>query len=141
MEVHPSLNLKKGDKILGRKYLLKATLGKGQQSKVKLGIRLTDGMTCAIKVHYGLADEDKVKLSREVLALQNLDHPHIVKLVDSFAEAKEEKIADPSSMTFEEKHKDAEYIICLEHAGGRDLIQCLMHTGKFEETTGRYYFK
>jgi serine/threonine protein kinase len=141
MEVHPSLSLKKGDKILGRKYLLKSTLGKGQQSKVKLGIRLKDGMTCAIKVHYGLSEEDKVKLSREVLALQNLDHPSIVRLVDSFAEADEEKIADPAAMTFEANKKDAEYIICLEHAGGRDLIQCLMHTGKFDENTGRFYFR
>jgi hypothetical protein len=69
MEAHPSVSIKKGDKILGRKYLLKHTLGKGQQSKVKLGIRLSDGLTCAIKVHYGLSEEDKVKLSREVLAL------------------------------------------------------------------------
>ena len=141
MEVHPSLTLKKGDKILGKKYLLKSTLGKGQQSKVKLGIRLTDGMTCAIKVHYGLSEEDKVKLSREVLALQNLNHPHIVKLIDSFAEAQEQKISDPETMTFEDNAKDAEYIICLEHAGGRDLIQVLMHTGKFDESTGRFYFK
>jgi serine/threonine protein kinase len=141
MQVHPSLKLKKGDKILGRKYLLKSTLGKGQQSKVKLGIRLSDGMTTAIKVHYGLAEEDKVKLAREVLALQNLEHPNIVRLVDSFAEALEEKLADPAAMTFEAKTKNAEYIICLEHAGGRDLIQVLMHTGKFDEDTGRFYFR
>lgn len=122
MEVHPSLSVKKGDKILARKYLLKHTLGKGQQSKVKLGIRLSDGLTCAIKVHYGLSEEDKVKLSREVLALQNLEHPNIVRLIDSFAEGKEEKVDDIAAQTFEEKSKDAEYIICLEHAGGRDLI-------------------
>jgi serine/threonine protein kinase len=141
MESHPSITLKKGDKLLGRKYLLKHTLGKGQQSKVKYAIRLSDGLMVAIKIHYGLGDDDKIKLAREVLALQNLDHPNIVKLVDSFASAKEEKLDDPEEATFEEKTKDAEYIIVLEHAGGRDLIQCLMHTGKFDELTGRFYFQ
>jgi serine/threonine protein kinase len=70
-----------------------------------------------------------------------MDHPNIVQLVDSIAEAKEEKIDDPVAHTFEEKSKDAEYVIALEHAGGRDLIQCLMHTGNFDEKTGRFYFK
>lgn len=69
-------------------YMLARELGSGAFSVVKLGVHLETGHKTAVKVipKKKLSDEDYQSLLTEIEILSSLDHPHIIKLYETFDE-------------------------------------------------------
>lgn len=72
-------------------YMLARELGSGAFSVVKLGVNLETGHKTAVKVipKKKLSDEDYQSLLTEIEILSSLDHPHIIKLYETFDEGEE----------------------------------------------------
>lgn len=93
------LNLKKqptcsDDVILNKieDYQMIRHLGSGAYATVKLGQNKKTKQKVAIKIYpkYKLNDATKRKaVQREIICMQKLEHPNIVKLYDNFETAKE----------------------------------------------------
>merc|ERR1719399_710930 len=67
-------------------------LGKGKFSIVYMAKRLTDGMMCALKkinIFDMMVPKQREKCLKEVRLLQSLDHPNIVRLLDSIIDNNE----------------------------------------------------
>jgi len=71
-----------------RAYTLGVKLGSGTFSVVRQGTRKTDGRKFAVKCikDAGLTEEDKEALETEVEILKEMNHPHIMNLIDYFEE-------------------------------------------------------
>lgn len=72
-------------------YMLARELGSGAFSVVKLGVNLESGQKTAVKVvsKKKLSEEDYASLLTEIEILSHLDHPHIIKLFETFDEGTE----------------------------------------------------
>lgn len=69
-------------------YLLSKELGTGAFSVVRLGINKVTGKNAAVKIvtKKKLLHDDLMALNNEMEILSNLDHPHIIKLYETFNE-------------------------------------------------------
>jgi len=69
-------------------YMLARELGSGAFSVVKLGVNLETGQKTAVKVvpKKKLSEEDYASLLMEIEILSLLDHPHIIRLIETFDE-------------------------------------------------------
>jgi serine/threonine protein kinase len=76
-------NLPIGSKVLDGEYLLGETLGKGVTSLVKKGVRLSDGLEVAVKLHKRPTKEDIAGLAKEVDILNRMPHQNMVNLVET----------------------------------------------------------
>lgn len=69
-------------------YVMGEELGKGAFAPVKKATHKGSKTTCAVKLYQKdkLKPDDAEKLKREIVILQSLDHPNIIKLLDIFSE-------------------------------------------------------
>jgi NIMA (never in mitosis gene a)-related kinase len=68
-------------------FSIHGVVGRGKFSTVYLATRKSDGLTVALKkIKLGVGEESRVrqKCLREVQLLQSLDHPNIIRYLDSF---------------------------------------------------------
>ncbi|CAE8618105.1 unnamed protein product [Polarella glacialis] len=82
--------LQPGQVIQG--YEIMKPLGKGKFSIVYMAKHLSDGLMCAMKkinIFDMMVPKQREKCMKEVKLLQSLDHPNIVKLLDSFIDQHE----------------------------------------------------
>jgi NIMA (never in mitosis gene a)-related kinase len=95
-------------------YEVHQLVGRGKFSKVHKGLRKYDGMVCALKfVDLSCADEETRDRSlQEIRFYQSLNHPHIIKYLDSFI------------------NRDTRLVIVLEWAGYGDLKRQLSQIKK-----------
>lgn len=73
-------------------YEIMKPLGKGKFSIVYMAKHLPDGLMCAVKkinIFDMMVPKQREKCLKEVRLLQSLDHPNIVKLLDSFIDHQE----------------------------------------------------
>mmetsp|Transcript_11598 Transcript_11598/g.27036 ORF Transcript_11598/g.27036 Transcript_11598/m.27036 type:complete len:778 (-) Transcript_11598:102-2435(-) len=73
-------------------YEIQKPLGKGKFSVVYMAKRLSDELMCALKkinIFDMMVPKQREKCMKEVRLLQSLDHPNIVKLLDSFVDSSE----------------------------------------------------
>jgi len=77
-----------GNKKFNQSYMLARELGSGAFSVVKLGVHLETGKKSAVKIvsKKKLSEEDLTSLMMEIQILSELDHPHIIKLFETFDE-------------------------------------------------------
>jgi serine/threonine protein kinase len=77
-----------GNRKFNQCYMLAKELGSGAFSIVKLGIHLETGKKTAVKIvsKKKLSEEDFASLMTEIEILAELDHPHIIKLFETFDE-------------------------------------------------------
>ena len=108
-------------------YRITEQLGQGATAKVFLGLDNAD-KSYAIKV---MNREDTELVKSELDALNNLNHPNIVNLVEYNQNGHFEKSG---------KKTDISYIV-LELADGGELIDYVMTNGPFEENMARFFFQ
>eukprot|EP00599_Poterioochromonas_sp_BG-1_P005139 CAMPEP_0173154120 /NCGR_PEP_ID=MMETSP1105-20130129/13288_1 /TAXON_ID=2985 /ORGANISM="Ochromonas sp., Strain BG-1" /LENGTH=399 /DNA_ID=CAMNT_0014070229 /DNA_START=350 /DNA_END=1549 /DNA_ORIENTATION=+ len=77
-----------GNKKFAQNYMLARELGSGAFSVVKLAMHLETGQKAAVKIvsKKKLSDEDYQALMMEIQILSELDHPHIIKLFETYDE-------------------------------------------------------
>lgn len=115
-------------------YILKDTLGKGGYATVKLAEHSETGKECALKI---MRKKDMSKTSEEmfkneVSIMKELDHQNLIKILD-FSEEAEYTIPDGRSMEV--------CYIALELAKGGEIFDFIAETGRFSESTARFYFR
>ena len=71
-------------------YKIQCSIGKGNYATVKKAKNRSTGEPVAVKIltKKNMTDEDKVAIQTEIDVLKQLDHPHIVKLLDVFEDEK-----------------------------------------------------
>lgn len=110
-------------------YTLGRTLGSGVSCKVKLAKDNT-GARYAIKlIHSDEAFDELV--TKEVEALQHLQHRNIVRLVE----------VGQGQMINNKKGSKLVKFIVLELVGGGELFDFVALGGRLSEAEARYYFK
>lgn len=79
------------DKKFNQVYMLTRELGSGAFSVVRLGIVKATGQNTAVKIinKKKLSPEDTVALTTEIEILGSLNHPHIIKLYETYDEVAE----------------------------------------------------
>lgn len=107
-------------------YRIMEQLGQGATAKVFLGLDPND-KAYAIKV---MNRDDVEMVKSELEALDNLNHPNIVNMVEYKTDGYFEKGS---------KKTDISYIV-LELADGGELIDYVMTNGAFEEKMSRFFF-
>lgn len=77
-----------GNKKFAQNYMLARELGSGAFSVVKLAMHLETGQKAAVKIvsKKKLSDEDYQALMMEIQILSELEHPHIIKLYETYDE-------------------------------------------------------
>jgi len=101
-------------------------LGQGATAKVFLGLDPSD-KAYAIKV---MNKEDVEMVKSELEALNALNHPNIVNLVEYKTDGEFEKGSKKTEISY----------IVLELADGGELIDYVMTNGPFEERMARFFF-
>jgi predicted ATPase len=106
-------------KLLKDRYRLSDPIGEGQMGMVYRGLDLSSGQTVAIK-HLRpelivTNPENLARFEREVEALGRLNHPNIIKLIDSVYDGED-------------------YYLVLEYLDGGDLVGLLQTTGRLTIT-------
>ena len=110
------------------KYILGRDLGSGVSCKVKLAKDSTN-TRYAIKILKSVADFDEL-VQTEIEALNALDHPHIIKLIET----------GTGTQTHSKKGtKQVKYIV-LEIAQGGELFDFVALGGALSEETARFFF-
>jgi serine/threonine protein kinase len=65
------------------KFQVIRTIGSGVSCKAKLGLDLETGKKVAIKImNNDLSASDQELINAEVTAMKNLDHKHVIKLIE-----------------------------------------------------------
>lgn len=112
------------------KYNIYRTLGRGGTCKVKLGREQGTGEPVAVKIMNDDLDEEDLELvMNEVEAIQSIDHPNVIKIL----ECGEDDYVKPKGTS------RVNYII-VQHAAGGELFDFIADTGRFPEPLARYYF-
>eukprot|EP00347_Sterkiella_histriomuscorum_P002389 403368348 len=124
--------------ILNGKYIMLSTLGEGNTSKVYLAQTVTEPKTyVAIKIlreEFLARDEDSRKaVVNEVVILQTLKHPNIIKIVE-FGDGGQ--VLKPSGRVL-----NGLVFIVLELVQGGLLFDVCQLLGGLGEDGGRYFFK
>ena len=121
---------------LDGKYELGKTLGKGQFSKVRIGVKIENKNKFAIKIierdNPALDDRFLKLIQAEVTTLSKLSHPHIVNMYDY----NENGIVTASPSGIQKKV----LFMALELVPNGELFDYLATTGKFSEPMCRLYF-
>ena len=119
--------------VLG--YQLGRTLGKGMSGKVKLGTRLSDGKTFALKFinTENMTPRSWEMLDREIKAMEKLNHPNILNLVQHDMRVQYPRLRNKGFVEMP--------MLVLELSEGGELFEFLMETGYLEEEVARTYFK
>jgi len=116
-------------------YQLLNTLGQGAFSKVKL-VKDEEGKKFAMKIMKSDSkkskDQENNIFLNEVKVMKELDHPNILKLIDSKSKAEAIR-ADGSKLKLK--------YMTLEYAEGGELFDYIAETGRFSEDQARYFFK
>lgn len=118
-------------------YMLIKKLGKGVSCSVFMGKHAKSGKLMAIKV--ARTDNKKIRqnlidMARERKILEKLNHDRIIKLDQTFELKSRELIRSGK--------KDENVACCgMVLAKRGEIIDFLIHTGKFEIKLARYYFK
>jgi len=117
-----------------KQYLIKHTLGSGLQGKVKLGIDTNTNRPVALKI----VDKSKVgerelqNLIKEIKSMKMMkSHPSVLQLVEVLYDEVYHKKNGSSIRAI---------VIVLELAEGGELLDFMMHTGRFSEQVARTYF-
>lgn len=118
-------------------YMLARELGSGAFSVVKLGVNLETGQKTAVKVvsKKKLSDEDYASLLMEIEILSQLDHPHIIRLYETFDEGTDFYIVTElveGGELFDRIVSKAHYT----EKEARDLIKSLLETLNYMHTVG-----
>lgn len=82
-----------GRRVIGGRYRLDAPLDRGSMGSVYRGTRLADGVSVAIKIlhaRFATGSRHAARFRREAEVTARLDHPHIVRLLDSSEGTKSE---------------------------------------------------
>jgi len=105
--------------VLGR-YLPETILGEGAYGTVYKAVDIVSNKYVAIKYQSKvvLTEKDLYYSRREAQVLKKLDHPNIVKLIESFED-------------------DTAFILVMEMAEGGDLLEYANQKGGFTETEAR----
>jgi serine/threonine protein kinase len=124
--------------VLNGKYNLLSTLGEGNTSKVYLASLVDEPtMFVAIKIlkdEFLAKDKDaKQAVVNEVVILQSLKHPNIVKIIEFGDQG---KITKPSG-----RHIPNQVFIVLEFVSGGLLFDVCQLIGGLGEDAGRFFFK
>ena len=124
-------NLKEKDKIIKNEnkkiiddYLIKDTIGKGTFSTVKLGENIKTKEKVAIKIlnkEKIKANEDLVRIKREIKILSMMDHPNIIK-------------------TYKITENEKNYYIIMEYCDGGELFNYIVEKEKLDENEASMFF-
>eukprot|EP01035_Chromulina_nebulosa_P037969 gene37969-51277_t len=111
----------KDAKKFNQTYMLARELGSGAFSVVKLGIHHETGQKTAVKIvsKKKLSEEDYASLLTEIDILKSLDHPHIIKLYETFDEG-----------------NDFYIVTELVEGGARDLVKLMLETIDYVHQSG-----
>ena len=113
-----------GAKKMIDEYLIKDTIGKGTFSTVKLGEHITTKQKVAIKIlnkEKIKANEDLVRIKREIKILSMMDHPNIIK-------------------TYKITENAKNYYIIMEYCDGGELFNYIVEKEKLEENEASMFF-
>eukprot|EP00827_Trimyema_finlayi_P003246 TRINITY_DN298_c0_g1_i8.p1 TRINITY_DN298_c0_g1~~TRINITY_DN298_c0_g1_i8.p1 ORF type:complete len:330 (-),score=99.97 TRINITY_DN298_c0_g1_i8:13-1002(-) len=114
-------------------FVLLKTLGKGLNSKVKLGFHTGQQKNYAIKIiHSENYQANLLTIQKEIGVLQSLKHPNIINLL-SFNEKKPYKKKNGQI-------KNVTYLV-LELGQKGELFDYVANTGYFSEPIARFYFR
>jgi len=124
-------NLKGKDKIIKNEnkkiiddYLIKDTIGKGTFSTVKLGENIKTKEKVAIKIlnkEKIKANEDLIRIKREIKILSMMDHPNIIK-------------------TYKITENEKNYYIIMEYCDGGELFNYIVEKEKLDENEASMFF-
>ena len=124
-------NLKEKNKIIKNEnkkiiddYLIKDTIGKGTFSTVKLGENIKTKEKVAIKIlnkEKIKANEDLVRIKREIKILSMMDHPNIIK-------------------TYKITENEKNYYIIMEYCDGGELFNYIVEKEKLDENEASMFF-
>lgn len=114
----------KNAKKFNQCYMLARELGSGAFSVVKLGVHLETGHKSAVKVvsKRKLSEEDYASLLTEIEILSSLNHPHIIKLYETFDEG-------------------SDFYIVTELVEGGELFDRIVSKAHYTEKEARDLFK
>ena len=113
-----------GTKKMIDEYIIKDTIGKGTFSTVKLGEHITTKQKVAIKIlnkEKIKANEDLVRIKREIKILSMMDHPNIIK-------------------TYKITENSKNYYIIMEYCDGGELFNYIVEKEKLEENEASMFF-
>ena len=105
-------------------YLIKETIGKGTFSTVKLGEHIKTKQKVAIKILNKAkikANEDLIRIKREIKILQMMNHPNIIK-------------------TYKIIENDKNYFIIMEYCQGGELFNYIVDKEKLDEDEASMFF-
>ena len=105
-------------------YLIKETIGKGTFSTVKLGEHIKTKKKVAIKILNKAkikANEDLIRIKREIKILQMMNHPNIIK-------------------TYKIIENDKNYFIIMEYCQGGELFNYIVDKEKLDEDEASMFF-
>lgn len=128
----------KNDKLkFSKNWTMTKELGSGAFSIVKLGVHLESGKKSAIKVvsKKKLSDDDYASLLTEIDILKNLNHPHIIKLFETYHEENDIYIVTElveGGELFDRIVSKAHYT----EKEARDLIKQILETLDYIHTSG-----
>jgi MAP/microtubule affinity-regulating kinase len=105
-------------------YKILNTIGRGQFGKVKAGYHELTKERVALKfiVKSNLESETLKLVTREIMIMKLLNHPHIIKL-------------------FEIMETDDYLIMVMEHASGGELVDLIIAHGRLQEQVARRFFR
>jgi len=117
--------------------MMSRDLGSGAFSVVKLGVNLETGQKTAVKVvsKKKLSEEDYTSLLMEIEILSQLDHPHVIRLIETFDEGDNFYIVTDlveGGELFDRIVSKAHYT----EKEARDLIKSLLETLDYMHKTG-----
>lgn len=124
-------------KKFNQTYMLARELGSGAFSVVKLGIHQETGQKTAVKIvsKKKLSEEDYASLLTEIEILRSLDHPHIIKLYETFEEGNDFYIVTElveGGELFDRIVSKAHY----NEKGARDLVKLMLETIDYVHQSG-----
>eukprot|EP01039_Chlorochromonas_danica_P003257 gene3257-3568_t len=124
-------------KKFNQTYMLARELGSGAFSVVKLGVHLESGRKTAVKIvsKKKLSEEDYSALMMEIQILSELDHPHIIKLFETFDEGSDFYIVTElveGGELFDRIVSKAHYT----EKEARDLIKIMLETMDYMHKAG-----
>ena len=105
-------------------YLIKDTIGKGTFSTVKLGEHIKTKQKVAIKILNKdkiKAQEDSIRIKREIKILSMMDHPNIIK-------------------TYKITENAKNYYIIMEYCNGGELFNYIVEKEKLEQDEASMFF-
>lgn len=104
-------------------YILKQTIGEGAFSKVKLAVHIPTNSVVAIKIldKSKICRDDKIRITREIKILTQLNHPNIIQVNEIF------------------ENKDS-YFIVMEYCPEGELFNYIVHKKRLPEEEASFIF-